>query len=119
MAIADLFKDIKDVKSFSMGDAVFKRGEPGDVLYVVKEGKVDILIGDKVLETVEVGGIVGEMALIESKPRTATVIATTDCELVPIDQEGFTALILEAPGFALEVMRVMANRLRLMDMQVQ
>ncbi|HEU5100134.1 MAG TPA: Crp/Fnr family transcriptional regulator [Roseiflexaceae bacterium] len=58
------------------------------------------------------GGIVGEMALIDDRPRSATAVAATDCRLVPIDERRFTFLVQQTPMFALAVMRVMAERLR-------
>jgi CRP-like cAMP-binding protein len=61
------------------------------------------------------GGIFGEMSLIDDKPRSATARARTDCELVPIDEGRFLELVHQKPGFALEVMKVMAERLRSMD----
>ena len=84
-------------------------------MYVVIEGEVNVLIRGKVVETVAAGGIVGEMALIDTQPRSATVIAHTDCKLVPIDEKRFTFLVQQTPFFSLQVMRVMANRLRRQD----
>ncbi|MCI0525856.1 MAG: cyclic nucleotide-binding domain-containing protein [Nitrospira sp.] len=74
--------------------------------------QVDILIQDKVLETVKPGGILGEMALIDAKPRSATAVAKTDCKLVPIDEKRFVFLVQETPYFAIQVMQVMVERLR-------
>jgi CRP-like cAMP-binding protein len=87
-------------------------------MYAVSEGEVDILVHGKVVETVGPGGILGEMALIDTKPRSATAIAQTDCKLVPISEKRFTFLIQQTPHFALQVMRVMAERLRRMDANV-
>jgi CRP/FNR family cyclic AMP-dependent transcriptional regulator len=81
----------------------------------VKEGEVDIVVRDRVIDTLGPGGILGEMALIERKPRSATAIARTDCKLVPISEKRFIFLIQQAPLFALQVMRVMAERLRRMN----
>ena len=54
----------------------------------------------------------GEMALVDSEPRSAEAVARTDCKLVPINKKRFAFLVTETPFFALEVMQVMANRLR-------
>ena len=118
MTTGNVFQNNDDFVSFSKGQMVFEADEAGDVMYVVIEGKLQILVGDKVVETVGPEGIVGEMALIESEPRSATVLALTDCTLFPISQRRFTFLVQEKPYFALEVMRVMARRLRLMDMRI-
>jgi CRP-like cAMP-binding protein len=81
-------------------------------MYVVRSGSVVMRAGNKLLETIDAGGIFGEMSLIDDSPRSATVIALTDCELVVIDRERFEAYLRRIPGFAIEVMRVMAERLR-------
>jgi CRP/FNR family transcriptional regulator, cyclic AMP receptor protein len=110
-----MFRFAEDYVAFSAGAQIFHEGENGEVMYVVKDGLVDILVHDKVVETLGPGGILGEMALIDSQPRSGTAIAKTDCTLVPIDARRFNFLVQANPAFALEVMRVMATRLRKMD----
>jgi CRP-like cAMP-binding protein len=68
-----------------------------------------------VLEAVGPGGILGELALIDASPRSATATATTTARVVPVDEERFTYLVNEHPTFALQVMSVMADRLRRAD----
>jgi CRP-like cAMP-binding protein len=84
-------------------------------MYVVKKGVVELSVRGKVIASIENGGVFGEMALIDNKPRSATARAKTNCDLVPIDEERFLVLVHQKPSFALEVMRVLAQRLRLMD----
>ncbi|PIE83696.1 MAG: cyclic nucleotide-binding protein [Candidatus Contendobacter odensis] len=108
----DLFKHFEDNQFFAAGQIIFREGETGEVFYLVAEGEVDISTGHHQLETVGPGGILGELALIDKKPRSATVTARTDCLLTVIDREHFLALIQRTPLFALQVMRVMADRLR-------
>lgn len=98
------------------GEFLFREGDDADALYIVERGVLRIISGSTVYETVQAGGIVGEMAIIdEGTPRSASVIAGTYAELIKIDAGEFTALIADAPEFALMVMRVMARRLRLMN----
>jgi CRP/FNR family cyclic AMP-dependent transcriptional regulator len=94
------------------GAVIFAAGDPGREMYVVRSGKVELKIGDTLLETVGPGGILGELALVDPAPRSATAIAGADCSLVRVDQEAFDDLVRRVPGLALEVMRVMARRLR-------
>lgn len=108
----DLFRNATDFVTFTPGQTVFNAGDPGDVMYVVIEGELEIVLNDKVIDTSGPGGIVGEMSLIESSPRMATVRAKTDCKLVPINQKRFLYMIQEAPNFAIKVMRIMCERLR-------
>lgn len=101
-----------DKQSFKAGQVIFKEGEAGKVMYAVITGEVDIAIAGEVVETVKPGGILGEMALIDNSPRSATAAARTDCTLAAINQKRFVALVQQTPFFALQVMGVLADRLR-------
>ena len=81
-------------------------------MYIVKAGTVEVRDGRQLLDTVEPGGVVGEVALIDAGERSASVIAKTDCQLLPINEEQFILLVEQMPYFALQVMRVLADRLR-------
>jgi CRP/FNR family cyclic AMP-dependent transcriptional regulator len=111
----NLFKYETDVLSFREGQEIFKEGEPGDVMYIIRQGMVQIWAGNMVLATLRDGDIFGEMALIDNKPRSATAVALSDCKVLPVDAERFTFLVQETPYFALEVLRIMAERLRAMN----
>jgi CRP-like cAMP-binding protein len=97
---------------FAAGQVIFRLGDPGDAMYVVKSGKVDIVCGESLIDTVGPGGIVGEMALIGGELRSATAVARTDCALTPIDERRFEVLVQQTPSFAVMVMRVLVQRLR-------
>jgi CRP-like cAMP-binding protein len=84
-------------------------------MYVVTEGEVEISLRGRVLETVHAGGIFGELALIDHKQRSAEVDAKTPVSVAAIDQEYFLDLVRNHPNFALEVMRIMSERLRHLD----
>jgi CRP-like cAMP-binding protein len=104
-----------DVVTLKPGETLFEKGELGRFLYVVKSGELQIIDGNHVYETVSAGGIVGEMALVTSSPRSATVRAVTPSIVIPIDQRRFLFLVQETPFFALRIMRVMSSRLRAMN----
>ena len=106
-----------DFEAYTAGQPIFTAGQPGDTMYVVKEGEVEVVINGKVIDTVGPGGILGEMALIDKRPRSATAIAKTDCKLVSVNEQRFQRLVQQTPHFALQVMKVMAQRLRQMDAQ--
>jgi CRP/FNR family cyclic AMP-dependent transcriptional regulator len=76
-----------------------------------------VVSGSTVYETVRAGGIVGEMAIIDERTRSASVIAGTYSELLEVDAPKFLSLVATTPRFALTVMRVMARRLRIMDLR--
>lgn len=105
----------QDARAFEAGELIFDRGEPAASMYVVVEGEVDIAIGAQTLETIGESGIFGEMALITREPRSATARARTACRLVEIPEARFTRLVQQTPNFALEVMRVLTERLRRRD----
>ncbi len=106
-----LFRKTTDVETFGAHQAIFLEGEYGDVMYIVQEGIVEIFYDDRLLDIVEEGGILGEMSLINGGQRSATAIARTECKLVAIDRERFEFLVQETPNFALDVMRILSERL--------
>lgn len=101
--------------SFTPGAVIFKEGDTGDKMYIVRAGEVDIERGGKVMETLVPGGVFGEMALIDGSLRSATARAKTDCELAPITERSFLFLVHETPFFALSLMRTLVERLRRMN----
>ncbi|MFY9968075.1 MAG: cyclic nucleotide-binding domain-containing protein [Roseiarcus sp.] len=99
-------------RDYKAGETIFREGDSGTEFYVVQQGRVRILSGNRVLETLGGNEIFGEMALIDSGPRSATVVAETDVTVAPITEKQYLFLVRHTPYFALKVMRVLANRLR-------
>ncbi|MDB5541369.1 MAG: cyclic nucleotide-binding protein [Devosia sp.] len=99
-------------EAFSAGQVIFNAGDEARQLYLVKSGEVEIRLGDRVLETVGPDGVFGEMALIDHSFRSASAVGKTAGELVPLSEKQFIFLVGETPYFALNLMRVMARRLR-------
>jgi CRP/FNR family cyclic AMP-dependent transcriptional regulator len=112
MTSIEIFRKMSEVRRVPAGEIVFRQEADPDVMYGVLEGDLEIRVGDRVIDTVGPGGIVGELALIDLKPRSATVRALTEVKLVPIDQRRFLFLVQETPFFAINVMKVMAERMR-------
>jgi CRP-like cAMP-binding protein len=112
MTTIDLFRNSTDTRNFAAGEVIFHQGDPGKIMYAVQDGTVDIRVGDRVIQSHGPGGIFGEMAIIDDQPRSATAVAATDCRLVPIDERRFMFLVQQTPFFAIQVMRVMADRTR-------
>ena len=94
------------------GQTIFKEGDKGDVMFIITEGEVEIREGSVLLENAGPGCIFGEMALIDDEPRSATVVAKSDCRVVAVDHRRFEFMVQETPFFALAVMKVLADRLR-------
>lgn len=94
------------------GETIFKEGETAQELYVIKSGQVEIRLGSRLLATLEANDIFGEMALFDSTPRSATAVAKTDVALVPVSKKDFVTLVSRVPTFALDIMSMLARRLR-------
>ncbi|HTA17370.1 MAG TPA: cyclic nucleotide-binding domain-containing protein [bacterium] len=107
-----LFQNERAKKLVPAGEALFKEGEPGVYLYVLLKGEAKVMVDDVLVETAGPGTIVGEMALIDALPRSASVFCVTECTFVQIDRPRFEFLIRQNPVFALEVMKIMSDRLR-------
>jgi CRP-like cAMP-binding protein len=113
-----LFSHATDFKPFSAGTVIFEEGSAGDCLYVVKSGTVSLKHGTFELESLGEGALFGEMALLDGEKRSATALAASDCELVPVDQKRFRYLVQQHPYFAQHVMKIMADRLRRLTKQL-
>jgi CRP/FNR family transcriptional regulator, cyclic AMP receptor protein len=100
------------VRSFRAGEVIFNEGDPAQESYVIQKGQVEIRRNGRLLDTLTEKSIFGEMALIDHAPRAATAVAATDVVLVPVAEKQFLFLVSQTPYFALNVMRVLARRLR-------
>lgn len=115
MVTIDIFRNEKDTLAFEAGRPIFNEGDAGDTMYVVIEGEVELLVKGSLVETLGPGGVLGEMALLDNVPRSAGAITKTPCRLVEINEKRFRFLVQQTPNFALQMMRVIADRLRRMD----
>lgn len=112
MKVTGLFNNAQRTVSVPADAVVFKEGDSGDEMYGIVEGAIQLRAGDQVIRTLEVDDVFGEMALVDSSPRSATAVATTDTVLAVIDRHRFLFLVQETPMFALQVMSAMADRVR-------
>jgi CRP/FNR family transcriptional regulator, cyclic AMP receptor protein len=104
---------------FLAGDVIFEIGQPGAVMYGVIEGTVDLVVREKVVETIVKGDVFGEGVLVHpSKKRASTAIARTNCTLACLDEKRFLFAIQNTPMFAVEIMRSFSDRLRRLKQQV-
>ena len=94
------------------GQALFREGDEGNQMFVLETGTAEVIVQNRVVETLAHGSIVGEMGLVSPGPHSASVIAKTDCEFVAVDEKRFQFLVQQTPYFAIQVMRLMAERLR-------
>jgi CRP/FNR family transcriptional regulator, cyclic AMP receptor protein len=118
MKLTSVFADTSNSRFFTAGTSIFEKGDKGEEMYVVKEGEVDIVIDGFRFETIVPEGIFGELSLVDQETRIASAVARSDCHLQAIDKRQFLFLVQETPLFALQVMKVMANRLRRIDLLI-
>jgi CRP-like cAMP-binding protein len=100
---------------YSAGEDLFHQGDIGDAAYVILSGKADVLVstptGQLKVAEVEQNSIVGEIAILCNTPRTATIQTTTPLEALRIRKDDFLKLLADFPEMAVEIMRVLADRL--------
>ena len=100
------------LQRFEPDACIFVQEDGGSCMYVVRSGMVAIVASGTILENVGPNGIFGEMALIDGSPRSATAIAREATEVAVINERAFLYLVEKNPGFALDVMRLLTQRLR-------
>jgi CRP-like cAMP-binding protein len=110
-----LFQNDPLAEAFPAGHVVFRAGDQGEHMFAVVKGAVAITINGKTVEVVDAGGVFGEMALVEDRPRIATATVESEAELVRIDRKRFLFLVQQTPFFSLQLMGIMAERLRRMN----
>ncbi len=106
------FKNWKDVEQHPADTVIYPEGAPADSLYVLLSGEVELSLHGNALEVEKTGGIIGEMALFDSATRSATATALTDVILARLNREQLTGFMNDSTEFSLQVMTVLANRLR-------
>jgi len=109
-----------DFQHLSAGETLFRTGEPGESLYIVKSGEVELFIkdtaGQKILLAIaDEGEVFGELALLDRGPRTATAMALTDCELLELDRDDLLLLFQKSPNAALRLLAAMGHMTRKAD----
>lgn len=110
--IASLRRRGVPLQRFDAGERIFLESDPGDCMYVVCSGAVDVISFGHVLDEAGPGSMLGDLALIDGGPRSAAALATEPTEVAVIDKPTFETLVREEPGFAFALLRLMAERIR-------
>ena len=79
---------------------LFKEGVPGDKMYIIKRGSVQVVRGNTILAVLKEGSFFGEMALVSDEPRNATIKTVTDLEVLTLGKSDFQALLSSKPSIA-------------------
>lgn len=112
MDVLEHFRRARNIVTMPRGAVLFAEGERSSGMYVLVQGRAEISVAGQVVESAGPGALIGEMALVSSAPRSATVTAGTECKVVAVDVRQFDLLVRESPEFARHVMAVIADRLR-------
>lgn len=107
------FEMVGKAENLAQGAALFVEDQKGDTMYYVLEGEIGIVRGKKNIDIVKTGEIIGELALLSQQPRNASAVARTPCRVIALEAARFPVAIQRAPEFALMLMNIMINRLRL------
>lgn len=109
-------------KKYEDGEMIVKQGEKGDTMFVVQQGRVEVLVdgqgGAVVLSVLEAGEVFGEMALFTRKPRSATVRAKGEARVLTVDKRGFFKRVQEDPSLAFRILQKMSERIQQLDDEV-
>jgi CRP/FNR family cyclic AMP-dependent transcriptional regulator len=103
---------LADEVEAEQGAEIIDQGRPGLECYVILEGTAAVSVSGEHIATLEAGSMVGEMALIDHRPRSATVIAATPMKLLAFDAKAFKALLDEMPKASQRVMSLLNARLQ-------
>jgi CRP-like cAMP-binding protein len=114
-----LAAQLEDV-DFAPGHIIFKRGDPGDAIFIVSTGEVEIYVEDTtgqriVFETAKAGDFFGELSLLDGDPRSAAAVAISQTRALRIDRQDLELLFTRHPTAALDVLAVIGRRLREAD----
>ena len=112
MKLPGLFLNAKTFREVPAGTTIFEAGATGTEMYGIVEGEVEVRLPNGAVRKLGPDETFGEMGIVDSSPRSATVVAVTDTKLAVIDRRMFLFLVHETPMFALQVMSSIAERLR-------
>jgi CRP-like cAMP-binding protein len=106
--LAPLMQEVEAEK----GTVIFEEDEPGDCMYIIFSGEIQIHKGKTTLAILHEKEVFGELSLLDAETRSASATANTDCILFKIDQEPFYELIDTRPEVARGFIKILCNRLR-------
>jgi len=112
MKVPGVFYHAKSFKNAPAGAVIIEDGASGTEMFGIVEGEVEVRLPNGQVRRLGPDDTFGEMAIVDSSPRSGTVVAVTDTKLAVINRSTFLFLVQETPMFALQVMSTIAERLR-------
>ncbi len=113
----DALGDITSIRHLKSGERLCRKGDPGNQLYSVIQGRLKISAAspdgkEVVFHISDPGDVIGDIALLDGKPRSATVVALEPCELMTLDRKDFFPFLERHPRVAIHLAQVLAARVR-------
>ena len=113
-------EEVAQRRTFRRGEVIFHKGDAGSTLYMIVQGQVKIVLPsdsgeEALLAVLDAGDFFGELSLIDEQPRSATVVATAPTETLVLHREEFLKFLVASPGMAVDMLRILAQRLREAD----
>jgi CRP-like cAMP-binding protein len=119
--VADAFD--RFARDFPAGTVLFHEGQPGDYMYVVQSGEIEIRrqVGEteRVLAVLSTGEFFGEMAILNARPRSATAVVRSPARLIVIEGRTFEAMMRARPEIAMRLIKALAARLENANQQIE
>jgi CRP-like cAMP-binding protein len=109
--LAELAQHLEPVNA-GAGEVIVRKGDLGDCLYIVADGQLRVMDGERVLNELGRRDLFGEMSVLDAQPRSATVIAVTDARLLKLKQAELYALMAQQPEVAQGLIHLLTRRLR-------
>lgn len=128
LEVRDVFTEVPSFETrhrfYQKGDVIIQEGMLGHDMFVILKGEVDVIVytndGKEVLlATLKEPEMFGEIALFDGQPRTATVVARTDCEILKLTREEFIELVREKPSTLFKLVKILIKRLRETDEKIK
>lgn len=118
-----ILNEVHNIKTFRKNEIIYYQGDIALSFYYLKKGKVNVYMTssdgmEKILSTASHGELLGEGAFFDKQPRVSSARAQTDSELVIIDEKLLTELFSKCPRLALEMLKILSKRIRLLSQQV-
>ena len=112
--------EVVDLRKLTDGETLFRAGDPGESLFLVRDGEVELFVRDNagqkiILDIARAGDFFGEIALLDAGARTATAVSLTDCELIELDRDDLLLLFGRKPDAALSMLAAMGRMTRKAD----
>ena len=107
--------DILEEKSLKAGDHIFSKGDTGDCLYIIKQGKVRIHDGAYTLAVLKENEVFGELSLLDAEKRSASATCEEDTSLLKLDQKSFYKILAKDQEVLKGILQMLCRRIRILD----